>query len=122
AKNLHDGIYSFNGIDSTAFQPPGYPFLLYGLFWVSSHITFLRFANFFFLSCAIACLFWMLKKEEGGLVALLSAALAAIYPLFFYTAGTFFPQMLASMLFLSILALILSEYDGWKKEFAIGLL
>lgn len=122
AKNLGSGIYSFNGADPTAFQPPGYPFILYALSWLSSSLVFLRFANFIFLSCGILCLFLMLKREEDNLTALVGALMAAVYPLFFYTAGTFFPQTVASMLFLAILLVISSRHSSWQKEFSAGLL
>lgn len=122
SKNLHQGIYSFNGVTPTAFQPPGYPFTLYLLSWISSSLLFLRFANFIFLSCAVALLYWILKKETDALTALIGALIAAAYPLFFYTAGTFYPQILSSALFLLALALILSlSRPNWKKEIAVGL-
>lgn len=123
AKNLRTGIYSFDGKTPTAFQPPGYPFVLFFLSYASSSLTFLRFCNYIFLSLAIALLFWMLNKEEGSLAAAFGAILASFYPLFFYSAGTFYPQILCSTLFLSLFALILTMgQGGWWKELIIGLL
>ena len=40
AKNLWGKLYSFNGKDPTAFQPPGYPFILYGLSLISFNCAF----------------------------------------------------------------------------------
>lgn len=122
AQNLRKGIYSFNGTDPTAFQPPGYPLALYILSWISENLIFLRFANFIFLCGAILLLFWMLKKEEGRFAAVTGAVIASVYPLFFYSAGTFYPQILASALFMLTLSMILSSsrYD-WKGELAIGI-
>lgn len=122
AKNLHQGKYSFNGKDLTAFQPPGYPFVLYVLSSISSRLVFMRFANYVFLSGSIVCLFWMLKNQEGRLAALIGAILAAAYPLFFYTASTFYPQTFSTLLFLLILVLILYERGGWKLELSVGVL
>lgn len=103
AKHLQGGTYSFDGIHPTAFQPPGFPFFLYLFSWISSEIIFLRFINFLCLLGAISLLYFLLKNEENCIAALCGAIIASAYPLFFYSAGTFYPQILTSMIFLGML-------------------
>lgn len=123
SQHLHQGIYSFDGQTPTAFQPPGYPLALYSLSWLSGSLSFLRFVNFIFLSVSIALLFWMLRKEQGNVAAILGAFTAGLYPLFFYSSGTLYPQIFSSMIFILTLSLILlqSRID-WRGEVLIGLL
>lgn len=123
AQNLHKGIYSFNGQDPTAFQPPGYPFFLYFWSFVSHDLSFLRFLNFICLAISIGLLFSLLKKYAGRLAAVIGACLAAIYPLFFYTASTFYPQTLAAALLLLFFYIALIKPPrGPAGEVGIGLI
>lgn len=118
--NLHKGIYSFNGITPTAFQPPGYPFFLYVLSLISYKLVLFRFANYLLLAGTIFLLFKMSQKEAGVLAAGIAALMAAAYPLFFYAAGTFYPQILSSALFLLILFLIQNAKNTWQHALSIG--
>lgn len=100
AMNLHTGSYTIDGTSPTAFNPPGYPFTLFIFSFFNSSVSFLRFCNYLFFALTLFMAYWLLKKEVSRLAGLLAVCIGAIYPLFFYTAGTLYPQIEASFFLL----------------------
>ncbi len=92
------GEYSLDGVHLTAYRPPGYPFFLAPFRFLGFDIVGLRIVNFFILGLCIFVLFKLLQERFSSLAGLLGALLVMVYPLFFYTAGTLYPQTLASLL------------------------
>ena len=93
-----------DGTTSTAFQAPGWPLLLAPIHLVGGGIFAYRLANVL-LAALVVFLGWWLAREMGGnAVAALAAPMLALYPLAVYTAGTLYPETLASALLLAGLA------------------
>jgi hypothetical protein len=90
----------------TALRPPGYPvFLALGL-ELGASVELLRVANYVGFAISLLLVYTLGKRIVGPLAGLLAAAFAAIYPIFFYAAGTLYPQMLSATLLLSILVIV----------------
>lgn len=122
ARNLHKGLYSSDGVHSTAFQAPGYPFLIYILQIAGDVIITIRITNFILFILTLWICYYLLKTYSSPLAGLLAVLLGAIYPLFFYTAGTLFSQTLASFLFLVVIAFAVNtKKDKLFPHFLIGL-
>jgi hypothetical protein len=97
------GQYSLDGVRLTAYRPPGYPLLLALFRLIGFNVVGLRILNYFALGFGIFVLFKLLEERFATLAGLLGAFLVMAYPVVFYTAGTLYPQTLASLLLLLIL-------------------
>lgn len=99
AKNLADtGEYSLDGVNPTAYRPPGYPFLLTVFTLLLDRIEFLRSINFVLLS--LSFYLWsritlILGNPLSAVIMLLSVF---YYPVIIFTAGTIYPQTLCLFL------------------------
>jgi len=101
AVNLAEhGVFSLDGEHPTAWRPPGYPAILAALTSVGLGVFSMRMLNFTALAVS-ALLLYRLMKPLSVVAALVGAALAVAYPVFVYTAGTLYPQTVASTLFLA---------------------
>jgi hypothetical protein len=76
-------------------------------------------ANFVFLALAIWFLYRILQTVRLPLAGVISGFLVLGYPVLFYAAGTLFPQIMASSLFLLVIWLCARDAD-WQKEMALG--
>ncbi len=100
------GRYTWDGTTPTTGRPPGYPFFLAAGVTAGAGIQALRIMNFFCFAASILLLYRLTSRLGGPLAGAIAAVLAMIYPVFFYTAGTLYPQTLASTLLLSVLVLV----------------
>jgi 4-amino-4-deoxy-L-arabinose transferase-like glycosyltransferase len=87
-------------VHPTAYRPPGYPVYLAALALLGGNIVDFRLLNFLALAVVLCCVYLILKQRSTPLAASLGALLVIGYPLAFYTAGTLYPQTLATALFL----------------------
>ncbi|MCX5815533.1 MAG: hypothetical protein NTX75_04725 [Proteobacteria bacterium] len=88
----------------TAFHPLGYPLLLAVSLKLGANIFFLRLLNFIFLAvCSYLLYLILLKRANLSYGSVIAPLLVLCYPVLFYTAGTLYPQMVSSALFLFIL-------------------
>jgi hypothetical protein len=88
----------------TAFHPLGYPLMLAVFIKLGANIFFLRLLNFIFLAiCAYLLYLILLKRANLIYGAVIAPFLVICYPVLFYTAGTLYPQMVSSAIFLFIL-------------------
>ncbi|MGZ4704103.1 MAG: hypothetical protein ACXWCM_04470 [Acidimicrobiales bacterium] len=94
------GSYSFDGVHATAFRPPGYGYFLAGLRLIGMPVIGLRWANFVCLALMVWAAWWLARRVAGPVAATLAAPVVALYPLGFYTAGAFYPQVLGGALVL----------------------
>jgi len=92
------GEFSMHGDVPTAYRPPGYPFFLAALERLGLGVVGFRIANFVALGLTILATGAMLSRAASPLAAAVGSLLVAGYPLFFYAAGTLYPQILAMAL------------------------
>lgn len=104
-------IFSMDGINSTAFNPPGYPFFLAVFVRLGFGIITARLMNFLAMFLTLLCVFSLLDDQTHKLAAILAVFLALGYPVLFYTAGTLYPQTLGAFFF------ILATLLYWKEPF-----
>lgn len=103
ANNLAtQGMYSMDGIQSTAYRPPGYPIMLALLRFIGGETLAYRMLNFFILAFAALMIGTQLSERVSGLAGSLSAIMLLGYPALFYMAGTLYPQTLQLLLMASL--------------------
>jgi hypothetical protein len=116
------GEYSLDGVQLTTYRPPGYPFFIAPFRFLGLNVIGLRIVNFFILGLCFLVLYKLLKDKYAPLAGLLGPFLVIAYPVVFYTAGTLFPQTLASLLLVLTIYFYTRESDRvWDKILA-GLL
>jgi len=119
ARNIvEQRAFTLDGQQSTAFRPPGYPLLLAALHLVGAPIVVLRVANFALLSISLYLVSLIAKSQATSLAGVVGALLVLMYPVLLYTAGTLYPQTLASTLFLAILFLLTKKHS--RATYALG--
>jgi len=82
----------------TAYQAPGYPFFLAPLRLLGAGYAGMRVANFILVGLTLIVLFHLMRDTHSPLAGLLAVIGALAYPVVLYTAGTLYPQTLASLL------------------------
>lgn len=122
-KNLVEhNVYALDNLVPTAIKPPGFSFVLYAFFKISDNIDLIKCVNFLFYLAAIFTGGLIAKKYSYNTSPTLYAILICLYPVLFYTAGTLYPQTLASLLLLVILYVTFKDVLNFKKAVVIGLL
>lgn len=112
ARNLVvTSMYTLDGVHPTAYRPPGYPFLLAAVDFSGGNVPASRIVNYIALSVAIALLFGITRRQHGPLAGLLAAVMAICYPVVFYTAGTLYPQTVATLMLVIVLWLYFGERE-----------
>ena len=114
--------YSLDGERPTAYRPPGYPLFLSFSILLGANIVHLRFLNFMALGLCIYLLYRILKKQSSQFAATLGAVFVVCYPVLFYTAGTLYPQTVASLLFLLLIYLLTGNATSHRLPLLCGLL
>jgi hypothetical protein len=120
ANNLYSlRIYSFDGVQPTAYKPPGYPIFLAVTTVISNRVEYYRFLNFVLLGITVYILFKILEERYSQLTGILGVLLILFYPVLFFTGGTLYPQTLASLLFLASIY-FLSKDKIRTRDFIFG--
>ena len=119
---LHHGTYSYyrERIFPTAFHPPGYPLLLASLRAVKGGIPAERMLNFAALALCVLLMVRMLKGRGSVVGARWAPVLVLCYPVLFFTAGTLYPQIIATALFLLVLLMIEAYPATRARMLAVG--
>lgn len=105
----------------SAYRPPGYPVLI---LLCGRNSTAVRIVQSILGALTSLLVYLAGRKITGEKAALLAAALTAIYPLYIYTAVTYYPAVLLTFL-LSAVFLLITEggrENSLKKIFAAGVL
>src|SRR5262245_44221084 len=97
------GEFTLNGEQPTAIRPPAYAFLLSLLLRIGAGVVQIRIFNFALLGGCLLLMYFILRERLSVLAGAIGAALIVCYPVFFYTAGTLFPQTFGAFVFLLIL-------------------
>ncbi|MCX6641696.1 MAG: glycosyltransferase family 39 protein [bacterium] len=119
-------MYSLDGKNPSVFRPPGYPFIMAPFLRLGANVFILRLLNYLALAACLYLVYKILSTLVGQTAAALGVILTACYPLFFYTAGTLYPQIMASLLMLWIIYLLAtarkSTFPFLLSGFLFGLL
>ena len=116
------GFVTINGTDPSAWRPPGYPFWLSIFIKAGANLFLLRMINFVLNGLSLFLIYKILENRSK-LTGLIGAVLFSLYPLFFFTASTLYPQTFVTTLFLLALYLLLSKKEiSYKTAFIIGLI
>ncbi len=118
---MEQGAYLAEDGSPTAFWPPGYPAFLALL---GAEVTPVRIVQALLGALTALLVYALARRYLGRRQSLLAAALTAIYPLYIYTAGSFYPVALLAFLICSIFLLLLRalQKGGRLGVFLAGLL
>lgn len=109
AQIIESKIYTNEGGAPTAFRAPGYPLFLalnYAIF--GRHFFAVRMVQALVDCLTLILIFIIARQIFNQKVANISALLYVIYPLFIYTASTFFPTTLSILLLALFIYLLVS--------------
>jgi 4-amino-4-deoxy-L-arabinose transferase-like glycosyltransferase len=117
--------YSYDGVEPTAIRTPGYPFFLALPLALGAPLFAVRLLGFLALAGTVVLTFLLLERIAGRRAASIGALLVLCYPVLFYTAGTFYPQTLSSLLLLGALYCLTpletkGERDAGNRNVTIG--
>lgn len=109
ARNIaeHRG-FSIDGTTPTAYRPPAYPAVLAALARIGVGPRGFRVFNYILLGGTLLLLSSIARKAGGPAAGLLAVIACLCYPVIFYTAGTLYPQILASALLIVIVRIYFS--------------
>lgn len=99
----------------SAWWPPGYPFFLS---LIGGSVTATRLLQALLGALAVLLAFGIGRRLHGEGAGLLAAAFTAIYPLYIYAAGAFYPVALQTLLLGLVFLLCLDFPDGqigWRN-------
>ncbi|GHF72079.1 4-amino-4-deoxy-L-arabinose transferase-like glycosyltransferase [Amycolatopsis bartoniae] len=95
AGSLAHGLgYSADGVQATAYRPPGYPFLLTPVYWATGgSVLAMRFVGVLALAGSVWFGYRVGRRAASAPAGALAAVVLACYPLLAYTATALYPQV-----------------------------
>lgn len=106
AHNIIDNRgFSLDGNRPTAYRPPVYPGILAITVFAGGNIFLCRLLNYLALSASLFLVYLLVRKQAGYYAGVVAIVLTLYYPIVFYTAGTLYPQTIATLLLLAIVYL-----------------
>jgi hypothetical protein len=117
---LHGPGFSMDGTHLTAIRSPGYPFFMEAIEAVGGGVVAMRIAQFLLTAAIVLLLARLFPEKDRPAALLVTTGLVLLYPLFFYTSATLYPQTLSAFLFVLALTLLLRPARGWPINLAIG--
>lgn len=116
-----DGRFSIDGLHETASRPPAWAWFLAALRLVGLPVVLLRWANIVLFAACLYLLYRFARRAWSPSVGAAAVVLGAFYPVFFYTAGTLYPQMFAALLLLTIMLLLFDQAPpSWLRRAGAG--
>lgn len=116
------GLFSSNGQTPTAERAPLYPFFISFFIQFTDGILFARLANFLLVSISAFLSFRLLSYYGHANAGLISVILILTYPLSYFTAGTLYPQSLATFLLMFMSYLLLVRTHDIARVILAGLI
>jgi 4-amino-4-deoxy-L-arabinose transferase-like glycosyltransferase len=96
--------YSADGVQATAYRPPGYPFLLLPVYWLTGgSVPAMRFVGVLALVGCVWLSYRVGRRIGSPAVGAVAAVVMACYPLSIYTATALYPQLPALFLLLLLI-------------------
>jgi 4-amino-4-deoxy-L-arabinose transferase-like glycosyltransferase len=97
----HNHIFSLDGVQSTAYRPPGYAFILLPVYLVSGgSVLAMRMIGVAALAGSVWFTYLIGRRVHSPATGAVAAAVVACYPLMIYTATALYPQVPALFLLL----------------------
>jgi len=94
--------YSADGVQPTAYRPPGYPFLLMPVYSITGgSVLAMRFIGVLALAGCVWLVYRLGRRIGSPAVGAVAAVVMACYPLGIYTATALYPQIPALFLLLA---------------------
>jgi 4-amino-4-deoxy-L-arabinose transferase-like glycosyltransferase len=98
----HGHGYSADGVQPTAYRPPGYPFLLMPVYSITGgSVLAMRFIGVLALAGCVWLVYRLGRRIGSPAVGAVAAVVMACYPLGIYTATALYPQIPALFLLLA---------------------
>jgi 4-amino-4-deoxy-L-arabinose transferase-like glycosyltransferase len=113
--------YTLDGVNPTAYRPPGYPFLLAAVDALGGGIVAMRLIGVGALAGAVLLAYRLGERVHSRVAGVLAAVLVAFFPLLVFTADTLYPQVPALFLLLLVVWLGLRAVElpaGWPRRLA----
>jgi hypothetical protein len=117
---LHGPGFSLDGTHLTASRAPGYPLFLAAMGALGGGVVAVRIGQFVLTGGIILLLARLFPEPERPGALLVTTLIVAVYPLFFYTSSTLYPQTLAAFLFVLSLVMLLCPRRAWRGNLALG--
>lgn len=113
--------YTLDGVNPTAYRPPGYPFLLAAVDRLGGGIVVMRLIGVAALAGAALLAYRLAERVHSRVAGAVAAVLVAFFPLLVFTADTLYPQVPALFALLLVLWLALRAVElpaGWRRRLA----
>jgi len=121
---LHHNLFSRDGVQPTAYRPPGYPASLVPVLALYNSVRFAKTINLLWWIGAALLTSHIAGELYGSAGETLALLFVLFYPVTLYTAGTLYPQAMTSFLFLASIAVHFrrSASSSLKEAFFQGLI
>lgn len=106
---------------SSAFRPPGYPFVLSLIYQIHESVLLAKFVNVIALT-ATAYLLSLIVKLVAPSGRIFAPLLILTYPLFIYTSSVLVPQMLGSFMFMLVVYWLIRYPNSIVSAAACGVI
>ncbi|MFD8498214.1 ArnT family glycosyltransferase [Amycolatopsis sp. NPDC059657] len=102
-QSMAEGVgFSADGVQATAYRPPGYPFLLLPVYWLTGgSVLAMRLIGVFALAGCVWLSYRIGRRIGSPAVGAVASVVMACYPLGIYTATALYPQIPALFLLLA---------------------
>ncbi|MCJ7509039.1 MAG: radical SAM protein [candidate division Zixibacteria bacterium] len=123
ATNLIEGKgYTLDGVEPTAFRPPGQSIFLASLYFLFGHdLLLVRIVQSILGSLACLLVYLIcIKLSFSQLCSILAGILAALYPYNIYAAGSFYPINLLTLLLLLATLCLIDAFNRYNKFSLVG--
>ena len=112
--------YSMDGVHLTASRAPGYPFFMVAIEALGGGVVVMRICQFLLVGGTVLMIARVFPEEYRPGALLTTTVVVALYPLFFYTSATLYPQTVSAFLFMLTLAILVCPRRAWLGDLAIG--